>query len=149
MTLKTPSKWDKRFLDLAAHISTWSKDPSTKVGSVISSGNNIISLGFNGFPAGIEDNERLNNREDKLSIIIHAEINAILFAKRDLHNCTIYTYPFMPCHNCSNLIIQSGIKRVVSYISAEPRWLESFEMSKQKFQEAGIELDLYQNYEGN
>ena len=52
-------KWDMRFLALAEHISEWSKDPSTQVGAVIthSRSKRVISLGFNGFPAGVEDTE--------------------------------------------------------------------------------------------
>ena len=67
-------KWDKRFLDLAAHISTWSKDPSTKVGCVVvGEDREIRSTGFNGFPRGIEDDEeRLSDREQKYPLICHA-----------------------------------------------------------------------------
>ena len=60
-------KWKKRFIQLSKEISTWSKDPSTKVGAlIISEDRNIVSTGYNGFPRGIEDTEeRLNNRELK------------------------------------------------------------------------------------
>ena len=48
--------WDTRFIDLAKLVSTWSKDPSTKVGAVITDDNNrVISLGYNGFPKNIQD----------------------------------------------------------------------------------------------
>ena len=55
-------KWDHRFIELAKHISEWSKDPSTKVGCVVvGDDREIRSTGFNGFPRGIEDKlERLN-----------------------------------------------------------------------------------------
>ena len=77
-------KWDTRFLGLAAHISAWSKDPSSQVGAVISDGNRIVSLGYNGFAAGVEDRrERLDDRDCKLNLTIHAEENAMIFAKRD------------------------------------------------------------------
>ena len=58
-------KWDRRFIDLALHISNWSKDPSTKVGCVVvGADREIRSTGFNGFPRGIEDSiERLEDRE--------------------------------------------------------------------------------------
>jgi dCMP deaminase len=49
------SKWDRRWLELAQHVSSWSKDPSTKVGSVIAQGKQLVSLGYNGFPASCED----------------------------------------------------------------------------------------------
>ena len=68
------SKWDTRFLSLAEHISSWSKDPSTKVGAaIIGPYRDIISLGYNGFPRGVEDTpERLENRELKYKMIVHA-----------------------------------------------------------------------------
>ena len=43
-------KWDKRFLELSRHVSNWSKDPSTKVGAIITDGIKIVSMGFNGLP---------------------------------------------------------------------------------------------------
>ena len=106
------SKWDERFIALAQHVADWSKDPSTKVGAVISdSKHRIISLGFNGFPCGIEDDLSLP-RDVKLSRTIHAEQNAILFAQRALDDCSIYiTHPV--CTHCAVQIIQAGIKRVV------------------------------------
>ena len=68
-------KWDLRFIELAKHISGWSKDPSTKVGCVVvGEDREIRSTGFNGFPRGIDDNpERLANRETKYPLICHAE----------------------------------------------------------------------------
>lgn len=143
MNLQNYEVWDKRFLELAELISSWSKDPSTKVGAVITSGNKIISLGYNGFPSKINDDDRLYQREEKYKIIIHAERNAILFANQNLNNCTIYTYPFMPCSSCASLIIQSGINRVVSYGNIPERWKQSFELSKNLLKEAKIPLWLY------
>lgn len=143
MNLQNYEIWDRRFLQLAELISSWSKDPSTKVGAVITNGNKIISLGYNGFPSKIDDDSRLLNREEKYKIIIHAERNAILFANQSLDNCTIYTYPFMPCSSCASLIIQSGINRVVSYSTIPERWKESFDLSKNLLKEAKIPLWLY------
>lgn len=142
------SNWDKRFLELAELVSSWSKDPSTKVGAVIVDEQNIIvSVGFNGFPKGIDDNNRLHHREAKYQIIIHAENNALMFAKRPLYGCTIYTYPFMPCPRCAGMIIQSGIKRVVSYKNTTDRmrWELDFSISRELFSEANIELEEWEN----
>jgi dCMP deaminase len=142
------SNWDKRFLELAELVSSWSKDPSTKVGSVIVDNQNIIvSVGFNGFPKGIEDNDRLNHRDSKYQIIVHAENNALMFAKRPLDGCTIYTYPFMPCPRCAGMIIQSGIKRVVSYKNTidRMRWELDFSISRDLFNEANIQLEEWEN----
>jgi dCMP deaminase len=134
--------WDKRFLELAELVGSWSKDPSTKVGAVIVDDNNrIISVGYNGFPKNIEDNHRLQIREIKYNIIVHGEINAILFANKSVNNCTLYTYPFEPCPRCAGLIIQSGIKRVVAPSNKNTRWEEEFKISRQLFKEAKIVLD--------
>ncbi|HKF50094.1 MAG TPA: deaminase [Terracidiphilus sp.] len=135
------SDWDGRFLEMAALVATWSKDPSTKVGAVITRGKFVVSLGFNGHPAGIEDNTaRLLDRETKYRTIIHAELNAILSARQPLDGCTLYVVPFMPCSACGAVIVQSGIKRVVTLESDNERWAESFEFTRTIFTEAGIEL---------
>lgn len=134
--------WDIRFLELANFISSWSKDPSTKVGAVIVDNNNrIISVGYNGFPQGIEDNDRLQDRDTKYKIIVHGEINAILFANKSVKGCTLYTVPFEPCPRCAGLIIQSGIRRVVAPVNKNDRWEDEFKISRQLFSEAGITLD--------
>ena len=106
-------KWDRRFIDLALHISGWSKDPSTKVGCVVvGSDREIRSTGFNGFPRGITDSiERLEDRELKYPLICHAEENAIMHAARigiSLKDCTAYvTWP--PCTRCARSLIQAGV----------------------------------------
>jgi len=137
-------KWDIRFLELAKLVSSWSKDPSTKVGAVITDNKNrIVSVGYNGFPTGIEDDDRLNNRDTKYKIIIHGEMNAINFANKNLEHCTLYTYPFEPCSRCASIIIQSGITRVVTYENNIDRWEEDFKLSRQLFKEANIIMDYY------
>lgn len=137
-------KWDRRYLFLAKHVSGWSKDPSTKVGAVITKSNRIVSLGYNGFPQGVIDCEtRYDNRDTKLKIVVHAEPNAIISAKQDLTDCTLYVWPFMPCSTCAGLIIQSGINRVVSMPNDTTKWIESFNMSRIMFEESNVRLDLY------
>lgn len=139
------TEWDVWFLDLAKKISTKSKDPSTKVGAIIVRPNNsICSTGFNGLPQKIRDrDEILNNREIKYKRIVHAEVNALIFAGEKIDEYTLYTYPFMPCVPCSSIFIQAGIKRVVAPYSDNERWLKDFEMSIENFKEAGVILDLY------
>ena len=74
-------KWDRRYLDIAKSVSQWSKDPSTKVGAVLVRDNRIVSVGYNGFPEGVDDSEeRYNNRELKYDLVVHAEVNAIISA---------------------------------------------------------------------
>ncbi len=139
-------KWDTRFLGLAAHISAWSKDPSSQVGAVITDGNRIVSLGYNGFAAGVADTaERLSDRNCKLNLTIHAEENAMIFAKRDLTGCTVYvTHP--PCPRCASKLIQEEVRRIVSISPSEDylsRWADDLELSKQMYTEAGVEFLTY------
>lgn len=110
------NKWDKRGMELAKQISNWSKDPSTQVGAVIMDmKHRVVATGFNGYARGVKDCEdEKKNREIRLLKTIHAETNAIVFSKTDLTDCTMYVYPFHPCTACAALIIQSGIKRVVT-----------------------------------
>ena len=73
-------KWDKRFLELAKLVGSWSKDPSTKVGAVIvDDKNRIISVDTMVFQE-VEDSEKIVEREEKYDIIVHAEMNALAFA---------------------------------------------------------------------
>jgi len=140
-------KWDRRFLEMAKLVSSWSKDPSTQCGAVITKGNRIISLGFNGFPKGVSDlPERYNNRETKYKMTIHAEVNAILFSDPCIKNCTIFVYPMLPCSRCACQIIQTGIKKVVSIKPSEDllfRWGNEIKISKIMYKEVGIEVKLY------
>jgi len=137
-------EWNSWFLGLAQYISTASKDPSTKVGAVIvDEERRVVSLGYNGLPRGIEDTkERLENRDLKYKIIVHAERNALLFARGSIKGCTIYTYPMMPCAVCASMIIQSGIKKVVAPKSDNPRWIQDMELSTKLFEEAGVVVEL-------
>jgi len=136
--METSTKWDLRFLNLAKEVASWSKDPPTQVGAIITRGKKVVSLGFNGFPSGIVDDSRLDDRPTRLGMTIHAEPNAILQAKQDLSGCTIYVWPFMPCSDCALLVVQSGIKRVVAPRSDNPRWADSFTLSEEIFNEAGV-----------
>lgn len=141
----TLDKWDFRFLRLAEHISEWSKDPSTKVGAVIVDVNNrIVSVGFNGFPVRVSDKpERLEDRDQKLAMTIHGDLNAILFARQPIFGCTMYTWPFAPCSNCASVIVQVGIRRVVApRVDDSHPWANSINLTRLLFNEAGVQLDL-------
>ena len=140
-------KWDLRFLEMARSAAGWSKDPSTKVGAIIvDDDKRVISVGYNGFPKGVTDDERLDDREEKYKMIVHAERNALLFANKDVKNCSIYTYPFMPCSVCAGMIIQAGIKRVVTVENNNSRWQKDFAVSRQMFKESEIDLIQYSLY---
>ena len=108
--------WHFRFLKLAQEVASWSKDPSTQVGTVIvDDKRRPISFGYNGFPRGIADtSELLQDREQKYKRVLHAEQNAILFSsKKDLSDCTIYTTHF-PCSQCTASLIQLNVGQVIS-----------------------------------
>lgn len=146
-TLRAMSeKWDNRFLELAKHISGWSKDPSTKVGCVVvGEDREIRSTGFNGFPRGINDDAaRLTDRDKKYPLICHAEENAIMHAARigiSLKGSTAYvTWP--PCSRCARSLIQAGIEEIVyPETNAIPeRWLDDFNTSNGMLLEAGINV---------
>ena len=137
-----------RFLEMAMMVGLWSKDPSTQVGAVIvDDDRRVISLGYNGFPKGVADNQRLNDRKEKYKMIVHAERNAILFANKSVKDATIFTYPFMPCPICTGMIIQSGIRRVVSLQTDNPRWQEDFKISRKMLDEAEVDLIEYEKIE--
>lgn len=142
--------WDLFFLNMAREISTRSKDPSTKVGAVIvDKDRRIVSMGYNGFEKGGDDDAALYaDRSYKLANILHGEINAILFADSNkLAGSMLYTYPFSPCSNCSTVICQVKIGRVVTLVPSEDsltRWKQSFEWARKKFDRHGIEYLEYQ-----
>lgn len=109
--------WEDCFMELAETIAKRSKDPSTQVGACIveNETNRIISLGYNGFPYGCSDDEFPWDKEtedNKYLYVVHAELNAILSAKRDLSNAVMYVTHY-PCNECMKAIIQSGIKTVI------------------------------------
>jgi dCMP deaminase len=112
--------WEEYFLSIAKTVAQRSKDPSTKVGCVIVDQNKQpVSFGYNGFPSGIKENILTYDRPMKYGYMVHAEMNAILFAKRDLTDCIIYC-THQPCLNCLKHIIQSGIKKI--YYSDISTW---------------------------
>ena len=139
--MRSMSKWDRRFLELAKQISTWSKDPSTQVGCVVvGPDREIRSTGFNGLPRGIDDtDERLNNREIKYPMICHAEENAIMHAARtgiSLKNCIAYvTWP--PCTRCARSY-SAGVSEIVypKEVEIPDRWEADFDMSLNMFKES-------------
>lgn len=138
-------KWDRRFLDLAQHISSWSKDPSTQVGCVIvNDWKKVVAIGYNGFPKGIKDSEkRLNDRKTKYKYIVHSEPNAFANANGSVAYCTIYTWPFAPCSECMKLIIINGIRRIVCPTASEElraRWGESLQLAEDMALEAGVDF---------
>ena len=130
---------------MAKVVASWSKDPSTKCGAVIvDKYNHVVSIGYNGFPQGIIDSdELLKDRPTKLAMTIHAERNALIFAKQDLHECTLYTYPMQCCSECMAMMIQAGITRHVSTSHTPTKWQDSFLIAQNMMNEAGVQFDRY------
>lgn len=136
--------WDNKFLELAQLISTWSKDPSTKVGAVIVRPNRTVaSVGYNGFPQEMNDSPELyNNREIKYSRTIHGEMNALMFC-RDPLPLTGYTlYTTGPCcDRCSVQMIQAGIRRFVFKAPTSEQYVRwNVEKSMSYFREVNAEV---------
>jgi dCMP deaminase len=90
-----------------------------------------------------DHSDNYSNRDLKLNMILHAEVNAILFAEVPLSNCTIYTYPFPPCCRCAAQIIQSGIRKVIAPkptgVLAE-RWSKELTIAEDMYKDAGVTL---------
>lgn len=140
--------WRNYWLMEAMLKSLPSKDPSTKIGAVaVGADNQILSSGFNGFPRGIHDTqERYETREVKYDYIIHGEMNLIANACRtgvSLKGSTIYVYGLPVCSNCANMLIQVGVKEVVSIGILSDRWNDSILKSFSKFKEVGIQYIHY------
>src|SRR5487761_1039455 len=147
-------KWDRWFLGLAKYVSTASKDPSTKVGAtLVNDLKQVVGIGYNGFARGIEDtDERLNDRETKYKLVVHAEVNAIIQAGHEARNSTLYVYPsfMIPpiCHECCKAAIQAGIKGIVGFLPDEAdsrvqRWKDSIAVSREMWTEAGLDIRTY------
>lgn len=106
-------KLDKTFINIATEISQLSHCVRSKVGAVIVNNGNIISFGYNGTPAGMDNCCEKDNVT--LPHVVHAESNAILKAAKSgyaVEGSTLYL-TLSPCQDCCKLILQSGIKRVV------------------------------------
>jgi dCMP deaminase len=154
MMMPDSERWDRHFLVLAACHAGMSKDPSTRVGAVVvGPDRELLSAGFNGFPRKIRDlNARLNDRETKLKLVVHAEMNAVLAAARrgvPMLGCTLYLVAMdksgaiwggPPCTRCTVEVIQAGIVQVVSYPkkSVPSKWHADLELSQSLLTEAGV-----------
>lgn len=147
---KAPLTWDEYFMLQAMMASTRSKDPSTKVGSVIvDSNNHQISMGYNGFIAGIDEsqlpwskdlNEGLVNT--KYAYVVHAEANAILHSPRSLEGSRCYVTLF-PCNECAKLIASKKVKEVI-YLSDKHQDKEHTIAAKKIFDLTGIEYRQFE-----
>jgi dCMP deaminase len=106
-------KLDEVFINIAKEVGSLSYCTRSKVGAVLVKDGNMISFGYNGTPAGMDNTCEENNvtKEE----VIHAEMNSILKAAKSgnsVEGSTLYL-TLSPCKECSKLILQSGVKKVV------------------------------------
>lgn len=141
--------WDECFMRIAHVIAERSKDPSTQVGAVLTTKDNIVvGLGYNGFPRGIDDDmlpwERDNTlplHETKYAYICHAEENAVYNSNNITKGTKIYCTLF-PCNECAKTLIQNGIEEIIyegDKYNETPACIASFKM----FNAAGIKVRQY------
>lgn len=111
---KGQEEWDKYFMGIANEVAKKSKDPSSKNGCVIvDERHRPVSFGYNGTIQGADESKMtLSERPMKYYFAIHSEMNAVLFAGRDLGGCTLYN-KIATCENCLKYCLQAGIKRFV------------------------------------
>lgn len=130
---QTPDR-DSKYMGLACMMASFSKDPSTQVGSIIINHDNTpLSWGYNGPPASTPDDSFSWERPEKYQHIIHAEENAIKHSFLDLINATMYVSAF-PCKRCMNLIAEKQVKRIV-YLEREYD-SRSMQMQKEDVEES-------------
>lgn len=142
--------WDEYFMGIAYLSAMRSKDPNTQVGAcIVSPSNRILSMGYNGFPNGISDDDFPWNRDNpdpvcnKYFYTTHSELNAILnYRGGTLEGAKLYVTLF-PCNECAKAIIQAGIKSLV-YACNKYESTPSVIASKKMLLAAGVELKAYE-----
>jgi len=135
MHKKKQLKYDKAYLRIAREWSKLSHCKRKQVGALIVKDRMIISDGYNGTPTGFE-----NCCEDEENVtkwhVLHAEANAILKVAASSQSCkgaTLYI-TLSPCKECSKLIHQAGITRLVYYIDYKDN------VGLEFLEKAGVEL---------
>lgn len=101
--------WNKRFLSLADHVSTWSKD-TIKVGCIIvDKDKRVLATGYNGMPSWFDDSKLFDLGTQKNTLITHSEVNALncLSINDDRDKSLILYVNRPPCFRCSSLIVNS------------------------------------------
>lgn len=143
-----------RFLPDAVAAMGRSKDRSTKVGAIAIDDNYCLKgSGYNGFPRGVNDDlDYRHERPLKYRWTVHAEMNVIAQAARPvLEGTTLLLTSLHPCATCAGLIVQAGIKRVVTRRTEQIKRIESgredwdneAKIAMQIFREAGVEVIYY------
>ena len=138
--------WDEYFMGVAFLSAKRSKDPHTQVGAcIVSENNRILSMGYNGLPNGLPDEEFPWNRdgeENKYFYTTHSELNAILnYRGGSLEGSKLYVTLF-PCNECAKAIIQAGIRTL---IYADDKYADTpgIRASKRMLSRAGVQYIPY------
>lgn len=146
--------WDTLFMGMAYLVAMRSPDRSTHVGAVVvTRDNRVASMGYNGFPNGIEipqDGDPRWERPEKYNWMVHAEANSVYNAGRvgvPLRGCRLYCM-LPPCAGCAQAIVQAGIDMVIIHQEGrdefirrqkpDQKWVDSVEASMQMFKEARV-----------
>ena len=128
-------------MTMAETVSMRSKDMTTKVGVIIvSEEKNHVAIGYNGFPTGMSENQ--SRWDNKNSYVVHAELNAVINAKADLTGWTVYTTMF-PCTECTKMLLQTGVSRVVYKDRSSASVEDSWKFSKVLLEEMGISVERF------
>lgn len=141
--------WDEYFMGIAKLAGMRSKDPNSQVGAcIVSADNKILSMGYNGFPAGCSDDVFPWAREGqpldtKYLYVVHSELNAILNYRGSLEGAKLYVSLF-PCNECAKAIIQCGIKTIV-YEDDKYHDTPSTIASRRMLDAAGVRYYQYQH----
>ncbi len=146
------NKWDKRFMDVADLVATWSScfQENRQVGAVIALDKRILTTGYNGASSGVKSCKERgvclrremgipSGTRHEICYATHAEQNAIIQAARmglSVEGATLYC-THQPCVICAKMIINSGIKRIV-YREGYPD-----EFSMQLLGEAGVQIEKF------
>jgi len=102
--------WEEYALELARVAALRSEDPFIKVGAcVLREDNSVVGLGYNGAPPSININ--WESREERRRRVVHAEVNALRYAKPG--ECNLLACNLLPCNDCLKMISSYGIKKVV------------------------------------
>jgi dCMP deaminase len=141
------NRWQEYFMRLAKQVATGSKDGSSKVGAIlVRPDKTVASIGFNGFPARIEDRDDFltdpTKRADKYPRIVHAEANCLNYS-RDYNSDGFHLFVTgHPCDKCSLRIASTGITHVYyeENDDLETRWASEMLLSRTILEEAGVML---------
>lgn len=109
-----PSKWDRRFLELAMLAATWPKKGEVEIGegcAICDEFQRTVTVTCNGLPRGLE-----TQNVDAITIL-DAATNALVLSDRNLRNCTLFTFPVPASVNNVSTALQKGCRRFVTIIS--------------------------------